>query len=192
MHLESDIYYIEAVLDGNVESFSVLIRKYQDFVYHIAYKIVKNQFDAEEVAQDTFMKAYKNLQSFSKESKFSSWLYKIAYYTAISKTRNKFNQLHHVALDQQVDAATLNDKGSALELLKTEEQKKYINAAMERLPDNIQLVLSLFYLKECTLKEIADITDNTISNIKTLLHRGRKKLLISLDQLLKDELKSIV
>lgn len=193
MHSVNDDQYIEKVLLGDVEAFSVLIKKYQDYVYHIAYKIVKNQFDAEEVAQDTFLKAYKNLETFSREAKFSSWLYKIAYYTAISKTRNKYNQMHGDPLNYEViSMEAVTDTNEMLANLKTEEQQKYINLAMVQLPDQVQLVLSLFYLEESTLKEIEEITGISISNIKTLMHRGRKQLYGVLENILKKELKSIV
>jgi len=192
MQVQKDSYYISKVLDGEVNAFSFLIDRYKDYVYHVALKIVKNDADAEEVTQDCFLKAYKSLDTFSQKSKFSSWLYKIAYYTAISKTRNKYNQLSTSLDDHDIKVSTVSNTVSALDSIKHSEQKKYINEAMEQMPENMQLILSLHYLKECSVKEVAEITGLSVTNIKTILFRGRKALYINLEKILEGELKSII
>ena len=100
MRFESDSYYIEKVLNNDVAAFSKLIDKHKEMVFTVAVRILRNREDAEEIAQDTFIKAYKSLKTFKRESKFSTWLYRIAYNAAISKTRKK--RLQTVDLDYEV------------------------------------------------------------------------------------------
>lgn len=192
MVLKNDIHYIDNILKGDQKAFKTLVLRYQDFVYHIAFKIVKNEMDAEEVAQDAFMKAYKGLKGFSRKSKFSSWLYKITYYTAISKTRSNQRKWKHLSMDDEQIGLQLRDPGELISDLVESEQIRFINLALESLAESTQIVLHLFYLKECSIKEIIEITGISQSNIKTHLYRGRKKMLEELENLLKNEMRSII
>ena len=186
-----DNYYIQKVLKGDRSAFTALVERYQDFVYHIAFKIVRNREEAEEVAQDSFIKAFTKLDTFRQQARFSSWLYKICYYTAISKTRNLFDKIHIFGTDI-ANGNAVTDDHDGLELLNREEMKKYIGLAMEQLPGPVQVILSLFYLEEHNLHEISDITGYSESNIKSILHRGRKKLAEQLIRLLNKELPSLI
>ena len=85
----NDQIYIDKVRAGDSSAFSYLVDNYKDMAYTIALKIVRNAEDAEEVAQDSFIKAFQQINTFQGKSKFSTWLYTIVYRTAISKTRKK-------------------------------------------------------------------------------------------------------
>lgn len=87
MDKTDDIFYIEAVKKGNVAAFSVLVERYQNMVYSLALKLLKKPEDAEEMAQDTFVKAYQKLDTYEGKSKFSTWLYSITYNACISELR---------------------------------------------------------------------------------------------------------
>jgi len=192
MEVKNDNHYIDQVLEGNTRAYMVLIDRYKDFMFHLALKVVRNEMEAEEVAMDAFMKAFKNLREFRREAKFSNWLYKICYYTAISRTRDKARHMKVIGQEEIMTQMTGSDITESMSGLLEEEKRKFVNLAMTNLPENTQIVLSLFYLKECSLKEIAEITGFTETNIKTLLHRGRSKLLEELSILLNEELKSII
>lgn len=186
-----DFFYIKQILNGDVKSFSYLVEKYKDFVFTISYRILKNKEDAEEIAQDSFIKAYKELKNFRGDAKFSTWLYTITYRLTISKLRkNKinFNELTDITIDTYKDEFSL----SQLDLLKYEEQKKYINLALEKLPELDSLLLTLYYLNENSIEEIHQITELSISNVKVKLFRARKRIYKELEVLLKSELKSIL
>lgn len=186
-----DFFYIKQILNGDVKSFSYLVEKYKDFVFTISYRILKNKEDAEEIAQDSFIKAYKELKNFRGDAKFSTWLYTITYRLTISKLRkNKinFNELTDITIDTYKDEFSL----SQLDLLKYEEQKKYINLALEKLPELESLLLTLYYLNENSIEEIHQITELSISNVKVKLFRARKRIYKELEVLLKSELKSIL
>jgi len=191
MNPTKDQIYIEKVLQGDSSSYSYLVDNYKNMVYTIALKIVKNPEDAEEVAQDSFVKAFKQLQSFKGNSKFSTWLYTIVYRTAISKIRKK--KLEVTDIDEYViENHSIDFSFPQLDLLKVEEQKKYVTFAINTLPEIDALLITLFYLNENTFDEIIQITGLTKTNIKVRLFRARKKLYKELSKLLKTELKTIL
>lgn len=186
-----DQIYIDKVLQGDASSYSYFVEKYKDMAYTVALKVVRNAEDAEEVAQDSFIKAFQQLKTFQGKSKFSTWLYTIVYRTAISKTRKK--KIEVTDIDEYVvDNYSTDTSFSQIEELKHEEQQKYIKAAIDKLPELDALLVTLFYINDNTLDEIQEITGYTKTNIKVRLFRARKKLYKSLEHFLKNELKSIL
>src|SRR5215831_2138279 len=95
----SDDELINSVLAGNQQSFAALVERYQKYAFTLAMKFVKNREEAEEIAQDCFVKAYKSLATFEHKSKFSTWLYQIVYYTSMSAMRKK--KLDKVSMDDE-------------------------------------------------------------------------------------------
>ena len=190
MEITTDQIYIDRVLDGDTNAFAYLIDKYKNMAYTISIKIVKNHEDAEEIAQDSFLKAYQKLDTFKGESKFSTWLYSIVYRNSISKIRKKN------IITTDIDAFVLENHSTdfdfpQIEAIKNGEQQKYVAKAIDNLPEMDALLVTLFYLNENTIDEIVEITNLTKANIKVKLFRARKKLFNELSLLLKDELKSI-
>ena len=157
-----------------------LLNTYGQQVFILVARIVSNQEDAEELTQDVFLKAFQHLSSFKGTSSFSTWIYSIAYNTAISSARKKKfdtfvmdDTLLANISDTQVDEA-LNDEG--------EEQIAKLNRAMEQLDSEEQALISLFYYEEKTLNEVALILGLTESNAKVKLHRIRKKIYVLMKQ----------
>ena len=153
--------------------------KYSHQVYSLILKVVRNREDAEELAQDVFVKVFRNLSSFKGDSSFSTWMYRIAYNTAISATRKKKNEflaieesiINNVSEEEVADALGRNDTTGQMEML---------DAALAKLPPDERAIILLFYMKEKTIEEVADITGLTPSNTKVKLHRIRKKLFVIL------------
>jgi len=191
METVSDQIYIDKVLQGDTNAFSYLIDKYKNMAYTIAIKIVKSTEDAEEIAQDSFLKAFQKLDTFKGASKFSTWLYTIVYRNAISMVRKK--KITTTEIDSFVlDNHTTDFDFPQIEAIKNGEQKKYVADAIGNLSETDALLITLFYLNENTLEEIKEITNLTKTNIKVKIFRARKKLHKELSLLLKDELKAIV
>ena len=191
MDNNSDQIYIDKVLQGDTNAFAYLINKYKDMVYTIAIKIVKSHEDAEEVAQDSFLKAYEKLDSFKGNSKFSTWLYTIAYRNSITKIRKK--KVATSDIDEYVmDNYSEGSEFPQLEAIKNGEQQKYVREAIGRLPEKDALLITLFYMNDSSIEEIEQITNLTQSNIKVKLFRARKKLNTELSFLLKEEVKTIL
>ena len=191
MSSTKDQIYIDKVLQGNTSSYNYLVNNYKDMVYTIAIKIVRNREDAEEVAQDSFIKAFQKLNLFKGESKFSTWLYTIVYRTAISKIRKKTIEITDID-DFVMENHSVDFSFPQMDLLKAEEQKKYVKYAIDSLPELDALLITLFYLNENTFDEIIEITGLTKTNIKVRLFRARKKLYKELSQILDTELKTIL
>lgn len=178
----SDLAVIEAVVDGDKSSYGILVNRYQDFAFTLAMRIMNNTPDAEEVAQDAFIKAYRSLSKFNKEAKFTTWLYRIVVNTALSYKRKQKRDIIDTAEDMPYTA--FSDENRSLESL---DQQKYIALAMKQLIPLDATVITLYYLKELSLDEIAEITDLTMSTLKVRLFRARKRIAKELESILKKE-----
>lgn len=143
--------------------------------YTIALKILRNQEDAEDAAQESFVKAYQQLHTFQGNSKFSTWLYTIVYRTSVSKLQ-KARILTFTIDDDLSENFTYDYSSPQLERLQENEQKYYVKKAIAKLPEAEALLITLFYLNENTVKEIEEIMGLTESNIKVKLFRARKIL----------------
>ena len=188
MEQKDDIYYIEKVLNGQTNNFSFIVEKYKDIVFSIALKVLRNREDAEEMAQESFIKAYKSLHTFKGNAKFSTWLYRITYNSCISEVRKK--KLKFVSTDDvQVsdDVEEMNFDG-----IPEENRSKYIKAALEKLPEDDYTLILLFYFEEKSIEEICMITGLSESNAKVKLFRARKKLYSILNEMLKGEVHTIL
>lgn len=191
MDTNSDQIYIDKVLKGDTNAFAYLIDKYKNMAYTLAIKVVKSHEDAEEVAQDSFLKAFEKLESFQGNSKFSTWLYTIIYRNAITKIRKKKVATSDID-DYVINNYSQGTEFPQLEEMKNEEQQKYVKEAIDRLPEKDALLITLFYMNESSIEEIEQITNLTQSNIKVILFRARKKLNTELSFLLKEEVKTIL
>jgi RNA polymerase sigma factor (sigma-70 family) len=184
MKFQEDSHYIERVINGDVSAYSSLVEKHKNLVFSIALKILNNREDAEEIAQDTFLKAYSSLKSFEKKSKFSTWLYRIAYNGAISKKRKK--KLDAVEIDDHIMFNYSTDEiSSNVHQIHETEQIKLIDKALLTLPEDDNLLITLFYKSEHSIEDISYITGLTQSNVKVKLHRIRKKLYESIQEMIK-------
>ena len=160
-------------------------------VYTIAYRYMKQHEEAEEVAQDSFVKCHRNLHKFRRESKFSSWLYRITINTALTKTRkSKMKAMPIDELDWHNDIPRTANEG--MEQLNASDRQVYIDAAMERIPADDASALTLYYTGEHTVDEIAEILGMSNSNVKIKLHRGRKRLYNELCKVLQNETHSLL
>ena len=175
MKFRDDNHYIERVINGDIPAYASLVEKHKNLVFSIAMKILNNREDAEEIAQDTFLKAYNSLKSFEKKSKFSTWLYRIAYNGAVSKKRKK--KLDVVEIDDHIMFNYSTDEISHnVNQLNETVQTQLIEKALSKLPEEDNLLITLFYKSEHSIEDISYITGLSQSNVKVKLHRIRKKL----------------
>jgi len=147
--------------------------------FTIAFKIVRNREDAEEIAQDAFVKAYQSLRSFKGESKFSTWLYRIVYNAAISHTRR--HRFEFTVLDEAMTGNITEDEiFGSLDVMDPEERSQLVTAAVDKLLPEESALVSLFYMEDNSIEDISQITGLSVSNVKVRLHRIRRKLYDSL------------
>ena len=172
----SDYDIINQVLAGNHQAYSVLVARYQNYVFTIALRFTKNREDAEEVAQDIFIKAYRSLADFRGASKFSTWLYTIVNNTCITFLRKKKLEVHSLDNEHVFDLAESQDSGLRANLVEQKSRVNMVNQAIRLLsPDDAQII-TLFYKGEQTLEEIALALGIEINAAKVRLHRARTRL----------------
>lgn len=170
-----DDYYIQQVLRGCAHAYEPLVERYKDKVFTLALKILKNREEAEETAQDVFVKCYQSLARFEGRAKFATWLYRITYNACMDALKRK----QHYAVTE--DIVSLQDaygehEESVLEQLLREDRNTFLTKAIEKLPADEQVILLMHYFEELSLKEIASIVHLSVTNVKVKLHRSRKKL----------------
>jgi len=175
MSHKEDQHYIDAIFDGDARAFSVLVDRYKHMVFTLAAKILKNHQEAEEVAQDVFVKVYMALRTFKGDSKFSTWLYKITYYRSLDELKRKKRGLKTSSIDSDTEFH-LSNMENVLDMLETNERKLAIKGAIDELPSDDAVVITLHYFEELSLKEIADIMNIEANTVKVRLFRIRKRL----------------
>lgn len=175
MKFQDDSYYIGRILAGDVSAYSSLVTKYKNLVFTIVHRILNNREDAEEVAQDVFVKVYQSLNKFEQKSKFSTWLYRIAYNAAISKTRTK--KVVFLPLEESVVTNYSTDEVmQGIHAIDDSEKTRMLERALQSLPADDHLLITLFYKGENSVEDISYVTGLSMSNVKVRLHRIRKKL----------------
>ncbi|RLD26162.1 MAG: RNA polymerase [Bacteroidetes bacterium] len=187
MQSNTDQHLIDRTLEGDTRAFSSLVEKYQGYVFTIVLRMVKVREEAEEVSQDTFIKAFESLSGFRGESKFSSWLYSIAYRKALDRIRK--NKRYKAS--ELLEEITENDEGvfeNALQQLEDKERKEKIQQCIMQLPEVDAALITLYYFEEQSVKEMVAITKLSEDNIKVKLHRSRKKLFTLLQDFILPEI----
>ncbi|ADV49698.1 RNA polymerase sigma factor [Cellulophaga sp. E16_2] len=175
MSNHQDQYYIDKTLRGDAQSFSILIDRYKHMVFTVAFKVTSTRENAEEVAQDTFVKAYHSLATFKGESKFSTWIYKIAYYGALDylKKNNRRIKTSTITSDHDINISELT---SVLDQFEMQDRREIIKESLEQLGAEESVLVTLHYFKELSLQEISEIMNIPANTIKVRLFRIRKKL----------------
>lgn len=181
---------ITQVLQGRTAAFAELIDRYKDRVFALALRLSGSREDAEEIVQDVFLKVYSSLGSFQGSSKFSTWLYRIAYNTTVSKLRSVGKHQNEVGVESY-DIVETKDLVGVLEPLKREEQKYFLAKALKGLKPEESTIVELFYLEEMKIDEIVEIVGESNTNVKVKLHRARKKLHDLLILELQDEVQTL-
>ena len=173
---KEEAHIIKEILNGKTEQYEYFLDRYGQQVFVLVDRIVSCQEDAEELTQDVFLKAFQQLSSFKAESSFSTWIYRIATNLAISAVRKKRNDA--LRLDDSV-FANLSDTQVDAELEdESEEQMERLQQAMNQLEADERALITLYYLEEKPLAEVAFILGMTEGNAKVKLHRIRKKLYV--------------
>jgi RNA polymerase sigma-70 factor (ECF subfamily) len=181
MRTDSDQGYVDRVLQGEVNAFTPLVHRHQDLVFSICLRILNSREEAEEAAQDAFLNAYRALEKFRGQASFGTWLYRIAYNTAVSRTRKKrveWTGLDEEAMERLSDI--LPDEEEVGDWII--EQGERLGMAVRELPSQDQLLLELFYTRNLGMESIAEITGLSLSNVKVKIHRVRKRLLTQLQE----------
>ncbi|MCW3110206.1 MAG: sigma-70 family polymerase sigma factor [Segetibacter sp.] len=190
MNDQNELIIIKKVVEGDVSAFSELVDRYKDLAITLAFNVVLNREDAEDIVQDSFVKAYLSLRSFKGNSKFSTWFYRIVLNTSLNK--RKLKKLNTVSVEDVSPGITENNIQNVLSRFSNKDQRKYIEQALNTLSEGERVCITMYYLNELSVDEINELTGFTTSNIKVLLYRARKHLYNELHRLLKDEIKDLI
>jgi len=187
----SDIELIEQTLAGNQSAYTDLVKRHQRFVFTLAMRFAKGREDAEEIAQDSFIKAYRSLAAFKGQSKFSTWLYSIVYTTAMTFLRKK-----------KIDTDYIDDENNAIQLesyagydvnnAENKSRSYYLNRAIEQLLPDDAAIITMFYQGEQSLEEIGKALGMETNTVKVKLFRARHRLKEKLERNLKHEAKELI
>ena len=187
----SDTELIEQTLAGDQSAYADLVKRHQRFVFTLAIRFAKNREDAEEIAQDCFIKAYRSLSSFQKQSKFSTWLYSIVYTTAMTTLRKK--RIATDSIDDEETFVQIENKPSGYDdNAENKSRTFYVNQAIDQLLPDDAAIITLFYKGEQSLEEIAQTMGIEANTVKVKLFRARQRLKEKLERNLKDEVKELI
>lgn len=185
---QDDQIFIDRTLAGDANAFATLIERYKSLVFTLSLRMMKQTVEAEEVAQDVFIKAFQKLSSFKGSSKFSTWLYRITYNSCLDALSRKRTQpTHHAAeINDEITEDRVDD---ILTKLEQEDLRMHLEECIQRLAEADAFLVTLYYLKEQSLAEIAEITGLTKNNVKVKIFRSRKKLYEIMVAYLPEEIK---
>ncbi len=182
---------ISLVLKGDQNAYSILVDRYQNYVFTIVLRYIKSREDAEEVAQDVFIKAYRSLAAFKGDAKFSTWLYTVTTTTCITFLRKKKLEVHSLDNERVFEVADNVDSGMSANQIEQKSKVNMVNEAIKMLsPDDAQ-VITLFYKGEQTLEEIAQILGKEPNAVKVQLHRARGRLKEKMEKYFSAEVRDI-
>ncbi|ANS75957.1 RNA polymerase subunit sigma-24 [Paenibacillus yonginensis] len=178
----TDAGLVKLARKGNQDAFAELVELYKDKVFHLAYRMLNNRHESEDIVQETFLRVYKNWDKYDENQKFSTWMYRIATNLCIDRLRKR---KPNFSLDAELNDQDGTADGYSLipgdnrtpesEFLISETQQ-IIHQAIAGLPAKYKTIMILRYLQELSLQEIGDILDMPVTTVKTRVHRGREFL----------------
>lgn len=184
----SDETLIQQAQAGRQSAFAMLVKRYEQYVFTLALRFVKNREDAHEVAQDCFLRAFRYLPDFRGEAKFTTWLYRIVYSTSMNFLRKQTPDIQ--SLDDEARPIRLKDEGTAdaSAHLERNDRNAALQQAISLLSSDDSGIITLFYLYEQSLEEICEVMGLTMTNAKTKLCRARQRLKSVLEDKFADQI----
>jgi RNA polymerase sigma factor (sigma-70 family) len=186
---QKDIVLIERILQGDKSAYAPLINRHKSYAFTVAFRILNNREDAEEVANDAFMQAFGALKTYNKEAKFTTWFYRIVFNAALMQKRR--HRILGDEISETTDYQAVTSYFDSSKELQNVERKQFIQKAMQLLSPDDVTVITLFYLKENSLEEISEITGISAETAKVKLYRARKRMAETMQQLMGNEVKSL-
>ncbi|MFK5974682.1 MAG: RNA polymerase sigma factor [Flavobacteriaceae bacterium] len=175
MSQDQDQYYIDKVINGDTNAFVILVDQYKQMVFTLALRMLNNREEAEEVSQDVFLKVYGSLSKFKGDSKFSTWLYKIAYHSSLDYLKKRKRRIKTEAIDDYTVNKLVSYENS-INPMEVAEDRMRIKKGIQELAGDDAVLITLHYFEELSLKEISKIVGSNVNTVKVRLFRARKKL----------------
>ena len=176
-----DVRLAKLARKGDQRAFAEIVELYKDKIFHLAYRMLNNRHEAEDIVQETFLRVYKNLDRYDENQKFSTWIYRIGTNLCIDRLRKRkpSYSLDADMNDQEgMDGYSMipsDDRSPETEMLLSETQR-IIHESIESLPAKYKTIMLLRYIQDLSLQEISEVLDLPVTTIKTRVHRGREFL----------------
>lgn len=162
---------IKEIQQGSEDAFRELVENYKDMVYNTCYGFLQNKQDADDVAQEVFIKVYTNISSFKYQSKLSTWIYRIAVNLSLNQLKSRKKQ----KLSTE-DIETLKNQNDSDENVIQEAREKILYAAINELPESQKKVIILSKMEKLSYKEITEVLDISLSSVESLIFRAKQNL----------------
>ena len=183
MNHQTEISYIKRIQNGETNLFSYFLNNYSRQVFGLIARIAPTKEDAEELTQDTFLKAFKKLDTYRGECSFSTWLLRIAYNTAISAVRKR--RIIFPAIDDYlIDTVPDEEVNHLFDSNGNEELLRKMEKAIEKLNPEEKGLITLFYMENKPVTELSEVFQISTDNAKVKLHRIRKKLYVLIKEMI--------
>lgn len=187
---QKDITLLKRIQAGDRLAYKELVNRHKDYAFTVAYRILNSREDAEEIAQDAFLQVFKSINTFNFEAKFTTWFYRIVFNAALMQKRK--TRIFTEDIDVSAQASMVSNLSDSSEDVRKNERQYAIKQAMQQLQADDVLLITLFYLQEQSLDEIAAITQISAETAKVKLHRARKRLADEMKKHWKEEIRSLI
>jgi RNA polymerase sigma-70 factor, ECF subfamily len=176
--MDSDSHIISLVLAGNARQFGVLVDRYKDRAFALAFRLLKSREESEEAVQDSFVRAYRSIAEFRGESGFGTWFYRILYNNCLTRLSRRPEAAVSIHASEADDGEFVIESGEpgVLESIVADERYELLNLEIQKLPEKYRTIVVLFYVQEQKYEEIASILGVPVSTVKTHLFRARSLL----------------
>jgi RNA polymerase sigma-70 factor (ECF subfamily) len=155
---------------GDEAAFEQLVRKHQRYVFNVAYRVLDDTAEAEDVTQEAFVRAWRGLPSFRGEALFTTWIYRIVHNLCLNRLPGLQRELLQA---EPLEEILIHPDPSPSDRLEMRERIAFLHAQLDRLPEKYRLVLTLRYLQRLSYDEIAAVLDAPMGTVKTQIHRAR-------------------
>jgi RNA polymerase sigma-70 factor (ECF subfamily) len=186
--VNDDSQLIDEALAGNSASFGQLVRRYQDRLYNTMFHVVHCAEEAQDVVQEAFVQAFVKLDTFQRNSAFYTWLYRIAFNTAVSRKRRHRPMASVEQSRQAAGTEPIDGREAPHERLEQEERVKQVRAALAALSEEHRAILVLREMEGCDYETIAAMLDLPVGTVRSRLHRARLQLRDQLQEMLRNEI----
>ena len=176
--MDNELALIQLVKKGDKKAYNTLVLKYQDRLVYSVYKFLKDFELAQDIAQEAFIKAYKNIEKFRGDSQFYTWIYRIAINTAknVVSTKARKSEIYDNDTTDQLLSESAATSENPENILQAEQLRSEINKALQNLPEDIRVTLSLREFDGLSYEEIAKVLECPIGTVRSRIHKGREML----------------
>jgi len=176
----SDEQVVERVLEGDTALFEIIMRRYNQCLYRVALAITRNEGEAEDIMQETYVRAYQHLRQFAGKAAFSTWLTRIAVHESIARRNRQQRLVEHANNDVNGEGFAMDNiesgRPSPEDRVSSTEAARLLEQAVQSLPEMYRTIFVMRDVEELSTAETADLLEVTEENVKTRLHRARAML----------------